>query len=774
MRLLLLVGCVAICTAIGGSSSGEGRILEEQPCHICSVSGSKLKNDTLPSSWTSIVPRPMPDFFTHRVSPGENSMTCAEWESYAMDLANSSALCLDLRDYLQRQCCDGLPPLYECEMAVDEAILTSEYRTTRTPVVDGVFLDVGVLMDVYDVAIFDHGVDGGAVELSGALHLDWVDERLRFPPDVGCTSISVRASRDPDQTEVWVPGLALDDDEAAFPTLWNPGATVLADGRVFWSRYGSIVARCTTLDSAAKECTSNGVRDMHGNVAYVARGGTGVVVHDPLSLPEYRLDETATILSVEPDDFLGSAVQNVNIRLEFDPLENDCNVCGDAKGTKLIPDVVPYQRSWLELFPHMEGWTCEELDIFLTSKAVQDDICDLGRAYFEEWCCDDVRPTFECENSIHDLLVEETNTVTPPDPSPNENDPFVLSKDDVDVWVSLDIKHVIGIEVKSNTIEMLVALELDWYDDRLSWDPFLGDCHRASFRASLDAELTEIWVPSIELINQVEGVQKLPEAHASVRYDGRVQWRRSGTLRASCDLTGIERFPFDKTGCYLEFGSMRDPLFDRVKYSPRPVEYSRRVRDRDWNFQEYKLDIDRTAITNQTEEMSGFSNDIIRYQFYFSRASNYYLNMFVILYILFTFLSFGMFFVDYRIGERLGYGKFVYFPCMHIVPDGSCGHFAQQACKANGISNPLFRTAFLLPRIIHTVRYRGARHHHVGFHASDARIPLDLSVVLGIQSICHWRHSPIHCRSVLLFPRRPARRPGERRAECDRGELRCG
>jgi hypothetical protein len=90
------------------------------------------------------------------------------------------------------------------------------------------------------------------------------------------------------------------------------------------------------------------------------------------------------------------------------------------------------------------------------------------------------------------------------------------------VGVSIDVSHVMGLNVKSNTMELLVLLELEWYDDRLSWEPFLGGCHRASFRASLDSEQTEIWVPHLELINMADRVNELNNAtcRASVMYNG--------------------------------------------------------------------------------------------------------------------------------------------------------------------------------------------------------------------------------------------------------------
>jgi hypothetical protein len=124
-----------------------------------------------------------------------------------------------------------------------------------------------------------------------------------------------------------------------------------------------------------------------------------------------------------------------------------------------------------------------------------------------------------------------------------------VEDDFVDVGVSIDVSHVMGLDVKANTMELLISLELEWFDDRLSWEPFLGGCQRASLRASLDSEQTEIWVPHLELINMAEtGSNNLPEASASVMYDGRVMWRRTGVLSVTCKLTGIENFPFDSAG----------------------------------------------------------------------------------------------------------------------------------------------------------------------------------------------------------------------------------
>jgi Neurotransmitter-gated ion-channel ligand binding domain len=117
-----------------------------------------------------------------------------------------------------------------------------------------------------------------------------------------------------------------------------------------------------------------------------------------------------------------------------------------------------------------------------------------------------------------------------------------------------------GLDIKANTMDLLVSLELEWYDDRLSWDPFLGGCQRASFRASFDSDETEIWVPHLELVNMADSGNALPEASASVMYDGRVMWRRTGVLSVTCRLTGIESFPFDTAGYVGSYNKSRPSI----------------------------------------------------------------------------------------------------------------------------------------------------------------------------------------------------------------------
>ena len=62
--------------------------------------------------------------------------------------------------------------------------------------------------------------------------------------------------------------------------------------------------------------------------------------------------------------------------------------------------------------------------------------------------------------------------------------------------------------------------------------------------------------PDIELWNLEEGLKSsLDDAYAIVSYDGSVFWSRPGHLRPTCKFIGMEKFPFDKLTCAMEFGS---------------------------------------------------------------------------------------------------------------------------------------------------------------------------------------------------------------------------
>jgi len=645
---------------------------ESSKCDICVFNGSSIRDDVVPSL-TKAVTRLWSSEVSDAISTvlEDHSNTCGEWSNILRDtgeLTADSTDCFDLRDWLSWQCCNGMPSLSECQATVKRTRLSDDTQQMIIPITKGSSLEVKMSLHISESSIVNYGVDGGAVEVTGSLLLSWVDERLKWNSlEEGCSSVIVQES------DIWVPKLVKQDANEATDTLEVSKIDVLADGRIFWTREVRMRARCNTSNEknfqrSSRVCMVDFVdNEDNGLVRYVT-GDARKVIHidDDASIPQYTLDENQTTIVANTSATRDNVIQKVQLQLFFEPLDNVCNIC-DRTGALTNGTINSLTRDWIELFPEQteEGFQCFVYNSLLNSTySIFSEECIAGRANFEEACCDDddTLSIFECEDNIHELIVDGLNTITPPDPSSNEQDESFATEDQVEVSVLLDVVQFIDINVQSNTFSMLVSLELQWFDKRLAWEPFIGGCHRVTYRASIDSELTEIWVPTFDLQNKLEGVQTLPEAHASVFYDGLVSWRKTGVLTATCELTGVTSFPFDDVSCYFDFGDDQDPLFHRVHFvNKENPQYFSSLTDNSFNFQEYRLLIEKTSVAEVTESLSGFENSFIRYRFFFDRAEMFYVHMFVVIYISFTYLSFGIFFVDSNTGERLGFVTSILF-----------------------------------------------------------------------------------------------------------------
>eukprot|EP00978_Attheya_sp_CCMP212_P008806 scaffold20737_cov52-Attheya_sp.AAC.4 len=456
----------------------------DDPCTIC-ADISNLRNDIVPSinSAYGII-----SFRGDNNDTGDKTRTCEEWESYLTTEGNEVAAdyCLEMRNWLIQQCCTGLPPLYECETFVEELLLDSEapsYHKYRVPVAHGNVLNVSVHFQVTHYEILDHGWNGGALGVSGALSLHWTDERLKWSNTLlalnnNCTTTSVRLFAH----DVFTPSLQVRTEVRDLSST----VTVLSDGRVFWSRRIHDTAECITTDNGAgKRCSfalvdkDDGDRIKYNTLMNNGDESTGMVVPQSLRLPEYKFNKKhSTVLirsgAFEDDGdndegeyvFTGMIAHEVKFQLDFGPLKKECNICGYGEGV-LIPNATihDYPSPWLEAFPNTKGWSCSEIDnLLLQNVSTSAGVCLQGQASFEEACCDDTASSFECESQIHNSLLENNigdNTITPPDPSQLENDPWFSSEDAVDVKLNVDVQHIMGIDVKANSMQIQLSLELE-------------------------------------------------------------------------------------------------------------------------------------------------------------------------------------------------------------------------------------------------------------------------------------------------------------------------
>ena len=186
----------------------------------------------------------------------------------------------------------------------------------------------------------------------------------------------------------------------------------------------------------------------------------------------------------------------------------------------------------------------------------------------------------------------------------------------------------------------------------------MGGCVSTSTYASLDAEKTSIWVPDFDLINQMGGgLHSFSDRYAEVFANGEINWfRYGGSFEAICGFTGLERFPYDTLECTMDFGSASEiPKIKYVQDLSGPGLLITDVIGRSV--------INRIAPHYQEftfiEEMSAFerlNDEMIRLKLYFRRSPRYYRMTVIIPTVLMTFLSFGQFVLDQRLGERLGFG----------------------------------------------------------------------------------------------------------------------
>jgi len=213
--------------------------------------------------------------------------------------------------------------------------------------------------------------------------------------------------------------------------------------------------------------------------------------------------------------------------------------------------------------------------------------------------------------------------------------------------------------ITTGTAELFLGIEMTWNDERLRWDPKeFGGCFHTQFRASIDPELTNIWVPPFDLVNRETSLQDLPEAYGTVTSVGDVVWNRFGSVKALCFFDGLEKFPYDELTCSFTFTSTS--AYPRINYNLLgnltffgTSEHEKR------KYQEFAVVPEKSSI-----ELEG---NFIVTTFTFKRASRYYNLKIVIPTIFFTILTFGTFLLDQRVGERLGFGTWARSGCFGCI-----------------------------------------------------------------------------------------------------------
>jgi len=198
---------------------------------------------------------------------------------------------------------------------------------------------------------------------------------------------------------------------------------------------------------------------------------------------------------------------------------------------------------------------------------------------------------------------------------------------------------------------------MSWNDPRLAWNVTSDNCALSTtVRASLNPELTNIWVPDLDLSNRVSGMHSFPEAVAKVYPDGTVTWKRSGTFNAFCSFIGLRKIPFHTLGCEFILSSESESEVVRINLIQTDNEEQRGIR-----FPNYKQTYAEYRISKERSRTRDLWSSFTIEMYFEHRATSYFISFIVIPAILFVFMSFGQFFFKPSSSDRVSFATSALF-----------------------------------------------------------------------------------------------------------------
>ena len=113
----------------------------------------------------------------------------------------------------------------------------------------------------------------------------------------------------------------------------------------------------------------------------------------------------------------------------------------------------------------------------------------------------------------------------------------------VEITIGLRLNKFHGVDVRRGVMEVGVWLRMWWNDPRLRWNesqhagiPYFT----LAGGPPTDVQLTQVWIPDVELLNGEDSSYNLPQHDVQVSSDGSCAWSRPGVLSSYCDLVGLE------------------------------------------------------------------------------------------------------------------------------------------------------------------------------------------------------------------------------------------
>jgi len=324
---------------------------------------------------------------------------------------------------------------------------------------------------------------------------------------------------------------------------------------------------------------------------------------------------------------------------ESDTSEAVCPICGRSGIPLISNNIVAEIYTCLQLQNEYES-IMDQVEQYWYDATLSR--CHRFQDLYEKSCCNAnslALPYYECEKNVQSFILPDSyNTAI----APIEKDHYVVN-------TLIDIYVVDNIDIVTSTASIFIEAFLSWNDPRLAWNVSSDNCATwTTVRASLDPELTSIWVPDLDLANRKEGVRTFPESVAKVYPDGTVNWRRGGKLGAFCSFIGLRRMPFDTIGCEFIFSSSSPGMVINLAHIGDDDDRQRGIRFPSYTqtYTEYRIS---KEMTGSRYIYNGFTLEV----FFKRRAKSYYIFLIITPTILYVFLGFGQFFLDSRSGDRL-------------------------------------------------------------------------------------------------------------------------
>jgi len=257
-------------------------------------------------------------------------------------------------------------------------------------------------------------------------------------------------------------------------------------------------------------------------------------------------------------------------------------------------------------------------------------------------------------SQLREDLFDGYDMWVPPSGGP-EREAVYASEAGSDVGIQIRFFKVDQVSAAEGAMKLKVWFRLTWYDPRLSWNSTEYGGIETIYAGTV-ADLAEIWVPDVTPYNVRVGLEASFDATAaSISSGGYVFWSRPGIMDVMCKFSGLVQFPFDQLTCPIEVGAWSyNGNHLGLTLTNGGYTFDSQEATAGSSYQEFSLESVNCSLDVFVYPSGAFP--VAMYEVHLKRASFFYLNVAILPPIALTITSFGVFFMSYEVGERLGFG----------------------------------------------------------------------------------------------------------------------